>query len=148
MFIKADRAGGYIDKTGRCVVINLMGGQTCWAKCPFPIQEFLMSSLPFHLWTAAILKSGSRLKEIEFNVLNLVPSLHISISQNSHRIWLNWQRLLRKEAHLEMAGLLRGKSKTLESTQNSCLCSVCVVHSYLREPLQFSFLCFSGNLCM
>lgn len=75
---------------GREVSCNKLDGvQTCWAKCPFPIQEFLMSSLPFHLWTAAILKSGSHLKEIEFNVLNLVPNPHISISQNNRRIWLN-----------------------------------------------------------
>lgn len=70
-----------------------------------------MSSLPFHLWTAAILKSGSCLKEIEFNVLNSVPSPHISISQNNHTIWLDGRRLLRKEAHPGMAGLLQGKSK-------------------------------------
>lgn len=69
-----------------------------------------MSSLPSHLWTAAILKSGSCLKEI--NVLNLVHSSHISISQNSHTIWLNGQCLLRKEAHPGVAGLLRGESKT------------------------------------
>lgn len=70
-----------------------------------------MSSLPFHLWTAAILKSGSYLKEIEFNVLNLVPSPHISISQNNHAIWLDGQRLLRKEAHAGMTGLLQGRPK-------------------------------------
>lgn len=70
-----------------------------------------MSSLPFHPWTAAILKSGSYLKEIEFNVLNLVPSLHISISQSNHTIWLDGQRLLRKEAHPGMAGLLQGRPK-------------------------------------
>lgn len=71
-----------------------------------------MSSLPFHLWTAAILKSGSCLKEIEFNVLNLVPSPHISISQDNHTIWLDGQCLLRKEAHPGVAEVLQGKPKS------------------------------------
>lgn len=70
-----------------------------------------MSSLPFHLWAAAVLKSGSYLKEIEFNVLNLVPSPHISISQNNHAIWLDGRRLLREEAHPGTAGLLQGRPK-------------------------------------
>lgn len=44
-----------------------------------------MSSLPFHLWTAAILKSGSCLQEIEFNVLHLVPTF-IHITKQSYSL--------------------------------------------------------------
>lgn len=62
-----------------------------------------MSSLAFHLWTAAIQKSGTCLKKIEFRVLNLVPSIHLSISQNNHTVWHNWKCLLRKEAQAGMA---------------------------------------------
>lgn len=104
-----------------------------------------MSSLPFHLWTAAILKSGSYLEEIEFNVLNLVPqSTYIHITKQSCS-------LARRTAAAGERGPSRNRRAAARQAQGlhkaSAGRAIRSWHVHTREKLShFHFFLFPVNL--
>lgn len=66
----------------RCVAINLKETGH-WANYPFSIQELLMFSLVSHIWTAVLLKFGSRFESMkEFGISLSFFLIHIKYTHS------------------------------------------------------------------